>query len=90
MIESIQRYVEKGIRPGDFLTAVICNDLFEAIGRADEDNLRNLPAIVGYFYNKTPPPCWGSPQKMNAWRHAIDQDQLKGIEALEQRDEEPV
>lgn len=64
---AIQRYIEEGCPPGHFLTAVICNDLQEACGRADDENLANLPAYVSYFYNKAPASCWGSPQKMAAW-----------------------
>lgn len=67
MMEAILRWIQHGIEPGDFLRAVINNDLREAIGRADDDNMRNLPAIVGYFYNEAPSSCWGSPEKAQAW-----------------------
>jgi hypothetical protein len=67
MMSSILNYVNWGIPPGDFLTAVICNDLKEAVGRADDENLRNIPAYVAYFYNEAPSPCWGSEKKMRAW-----------------------
>ena len=66
----ICRYVEYGIKPGDFLTAIIRNDLKEAVGRADEENMRNLPAYVAYFYNEVPSPAWGSKEKMEAWMEA--------------------
>ncbi len=48
---SITRYVEQGIKPGGFLTAVLSNDLRNATGRADEQNLAALPAIVRWFAN---------------------------------------
>ena len=67
MMPGIKRYIEHGIKPGDFLTAVISNDLREACGRADEENLANLPAFVGYFYNEAPSMCCGSPEEMNGW-----------------------
>lgn len=67
MMHAIKAYVERGEVPGDFLQAVICNDLKEAVGRADYENLRNLPAFVGYFYNEAPADCWGSRAKMQAW-----------------------
>lgn len=51
---SIMRYVEQGIQPGGFLTAVLCNDLYNATGRADRENLAALPAIVRWFANKCP------------------------------------
>ena len=64
---AIQRYVDNGIRPGRFLEAVICNNLFASVGEADEENLQNLPAYTAYFYNETPSACWGSKEKMEAW-----------------------
>lgn len=67
MMGAITRYIEHGVQPGDFLTAVLDNNLLEAIGRADEDNMANLPAYVGYFHNEAPSPCWGSPAKRRAW-----------------------
>lgn len=67
MMKGIERYVEERILPGDFLQAIICNDLKETIGRADDENLRNIPAYVAFFYNETPATCWGSEIKMNNW-----------------------
>ena len=67
MMEGIIRYIDKRIKPGDFLTAVITNDLTEAVSRADEENMQNLPAYVNYFYNEAPSPCWGSKEKMEEW-----------------------
>lgn len=67
MLAAIRRYVEQGIAPGHFLTAVIDNDLKEAVSRADDDNMANLPAFVGYFYNEAPGGCWGSPDSRRAW-----------------------
>jgi len=67
MMPGIKRYLEQGIEPGDFLVAVICNNLHGAIGQADDENLANLPAFVGYFYNETPRGCWGSQEIMEKW-----------------------
>lgn len=67
MLDALRRYVDDHCPVGDFLTSVICNDLREACGRADEDNLRNLPAFVAYLYNEAPSPCWGSKEKMQKW-----------------------
>ena len=67
MLVAIRSYTQMHIQPGDFLAAVICNNLCEACGRADDDNLANLPAFVAYFYNEVPAACWGSRKKMLAW-----------------------
>ena len=68
MAIKIDEYIEEGAPVGDFLTAVICNNLQDAVGHADPENLANLRAFTSYFYNYAPSPCWGSPEKMEAWR----------------------
>ena len=67
MAGGIDRWIEAGIPPGHFLAAVICNDLRDAIARADAENLANLPAYIGYFHNEAPSACWGSPKKFAEW-----------------------
>lgn len=74
MMGGIRRYIEQGIPPGDFLTAVIENNLCEGMGRADDENLHNLPAFLAYFYNEAPSPCWGSPEKRREWVKARLED----------------
>ena len=67
MAGGIERYINKGIMPGPFLTAVLENNLKEAVGQADDENINNLPAYCGYFYNEAPAPCHGSPKAVRAW-----------------------
>jgi len=78
MVRAIKRYIEHGIGPGHFLTAVICNDLRGAVWQADEENMRNLPAFVTYFYNEAPSTCWGSHEKMVAWMNGMRDDNKQG------------
>ena len=70
MMGGIRRYIDEQIPPGHFLTAVLCNDLKEACGRADDENMRNLPAYVAYLYNEVPANCWGSEDAVNKWLQA--------------------
>ncbi len=67
MMAAIERYTTGRVKPGAFLCAVICNNLREACAQADDENLANLPAFIGYFYNEAPSQCWGSAEKMAAW-----------------------
>ena len=67
MMGVINRYIKQHIPPGDFLSAVIDNDLREAVARADDENMANLPAFVAYFYNAAPVGCWGSSENRRAW-----------------------
>ena len=36
---ALDRYVDHGLEPGGFLTAVLTNDLFGAVARADSENI---------------------------------------------------
>ena len=74
MQAALRRYVLQGIKPGDFLTAVICNDLRNAVGRADAVNLPLLKLYVQWFYNVAPGACWGSLENMNEWINARNQE----------------
>jgi hypothetical protein len=67
MREPIYRYVNHGVKPGSFLCAVIDNDLLNAVGCADFENLQCLAAFVGYFHNEAPSACHGSREKREAW-----------------------
>lgn len=67
MMEKIREYIFEHHPVGHFLTAVICNDLKDAVGKADDENLPNLAAYVGFFYNEAPGTCWGSKEKMDQW-----------------------
>ncbi len=60
-------YYENGIPPGDFLTAVINNDLKEAVGRADDTNVNALKAYVMWFYNQAPTGSWGHAGACDEW-----------------------
>ena len=40
MAAGMRRYIEYGIAPGSFMTAILCNDLMEAAQRADDTNRR--------------------------------------------------
>ena len=63
----IERWIEPGIRPGSFLSAVLRNDLRTACEKADDTNRYLLFEYVSFFYNHAPSSCWGSPEKFAAW-----------------------
>ena len=67
MHPAIDRYLNEHIKPADFLSAVICNDLTEAVQRADAVNIQQLPAFVTYFYHYAPPGSWGSKEAFDKW-----------------------
>jgi hypothetical protein len=77
MMGGIERYVEHGIPPGDFLSAIISNNLSGAVSHADEENCRNIPAYVGYLYNNVPSGCWGSPENFERWLRVKREERME-------------
>ena len=69
MQRAVVFYVLYRLRPGHFLTAVLSNDLVEAIGRGDDTNCALLREWVRLFYNceVIPGNCWGSKQHVLDW-----------------------
>lgn len=65
--ESLDRYAREGIPTGEFLRAVLENDLKEAIGRADWINGPSIHHIVSYCYNHLPSTSWGSLERVDSW-----------------------
>ncbi len=63
----IDNYAQDHVPPGGFIRAVMENNLFEAFGRADEENFAAMGEIVRYIYNHTPSNCHGSPERVRAW-----------------------
>ena len=69
--ETIDEWVRCGRPTGDFVRAVLENDLTEAIGRADYLNLEALPHIVAYLYNYVDLRAWGSKAKVARWEEEM-------------------
>ena len=64
---SLKRYVERGTQPGQFLQAVLSNDLREAVGRADAEAMASLRRFVQFCHCDLPSPCWGNQTKVQEW-----------------------
>ena len=67
ILEGLREYGLHHVPAGGFLHAVLCNNLHEAVCRADVDSLAAIRQIVLYVYNVMPSPCWGSQEKVQAW-----------------------
>lgn len=66
MHHAIIGYIEHGAPVGDFLSAVIENDLISAAKRADQHNQRALWEWAGVLY-WSPRDAWGSKEVREAW-----------------------
>ena len=78
LMQHLIDWVDLGRPMGHFLTALVENDLAEAVSRADEHSLRVLPALVGWLYNEAPSECWGGKEKARLWS---EHRGLSGIDA---------
>lgn len=65
--ESLYEYVQNGRRTGDFLEAVLVNDLYAAVNSADSTNSNLLREYVMFLYNHVPMVCRGSLDRYRKW-----------------------
>ena len=71
MHEPLRRYVINHLPVGSFLTAVLSNDLLQAVNSADKQNSKALVNWVRLVYNYLPSKCSGSPQAVNEWLQKV-------------------
>lgn len=85
ILEDLRNYGLHHVPVSGFLHAVLCNNLHEAVCRADVDSLAAIRQIVLYVYNAMPSPCWGSPEMVEAWlkRRTAAEDQPQHGESCE-------
>ena len=67
MQDGMKLYIEEGIEPGSFMSAVLCNDLMEACNRADHVNIERLRDYASFLYNHAPRSCYGSREIFSKW-----------------------
>lgn len=65
--DGLLRYLDHGVMPGDFLRAVLANDLAEAVGRADPQSFAGLRDLVGWVRYNISPGLRGSREAIEEW-----------------------
>lgn len=73
-LQALNEYLSEKHPPGDFLHAVLCNNLARAFMKADDKNIANMYAIVKHIYNNFPANAWGSADNVQAWVDSREQD----------------
>jgi hypothetical protein len=66
-IEGLVEFVAAGRPTGSFLEAVISNDLFDALGRADHVNRTRIFEIASWLFNHAPRASYGSREAYQQW-----------------------
>ena len=69
---TIHNYVLNGLSPGGFTTALLSNDLFVALARADYWNVSNLKRITDSVIHNLPIQSYGTYDKVNDWINDVD------------------
>lgn len=77
MREGVKLYLERGLKPGSFLLAVLENDLAEAFARADETNRMALYNWVRFLCSEMPKKSWGSKEEVEAWMKKKREEDLR-------------
>lgn len=78
----MQRYIENGTIPGDFLVAIICNNLVDAYGQADDINTERMRDYAVFLYNEAPRGSWGSVQIMKRW------NEIGGLKGMTEKEKD--
>ena len=73
-------YIEQGIKPGDFMTAVLRDQFHEAIVRADHINKVRLRDWADWLHWDIPMAAHGSVEEVNTWM------EHKGLEGWDEAD----
>ncbi len=76
----MRRYIERGIRPGDFLMAVLRNDFVRALMLAGRKARQRIFDIAEFLYYEAPIACWGNKDAVEEW---IKLGGLEGIRKAE-------
>ena len=75
LVPGIKRYVDKGIMPGHFLTALFSDKLTDTFARADETNAPLIKDWIRWVYNEMPGSLVGSIEKME--RHVNESQEIR-------------
>jgi len=68
MRQGYLRYLQYGIKPGSFGTAILSNDLKNAVCTADHINSQYIITTVKFMIWNFPANAWGSDEIVNNWK----------------------
>ena len=84
---ALLRYRDHGLPPGSFLTSVLSNDLFGAVGRADHQNIHALKDICTWINMRMPAIAWGDIERVGNW---VDEGGIVGRQKRTEKEQEDV
>lgn len=81
MEESITGYVFEGRPVGNFLQALLKNNLQMTFAYADEQNRKRIHQWVQFIYNDVPADCWGDDERIKNWIEIGGYDPLNQVKS---------
>ena len=75
-MRTLYQYATDGSIPGDFVIAVLNNDLYGAINNAPLLEIDSIIALVNYLLICFPLQCYGSPEKVGKWLNETKQSKM--------------
>lgn len=67
VLRGLMNYVNYGLPVGGFLTAVLENDLRNAVQLADPLSWETIRPLMFLLHNEAPSRCWGCPERVKRW-----------------------
>lgn len=78
MHEGVTQYILNGVAPGNFLTAVLSNNLVDAYKYADGSNRICMEQWARLLYNELPSCLWGSIRTVQDWSELCEKIRKEG------------
>lgn len=81
--QPLEKFIDEGVRPGEFLEAFLTNDLFGTLANADFASRRRLADIANFIDSFVPGVCYGSKKTFDDW---IEIGGMAGFAAARQQE----
>ena len=79
LAQTLEHYLMRGFAPGGFTTAVLANDLYAAVARADHWNKPAIAEIVQAVADTCPVNAYGSYEAVRDWLDDKDSRRSKYV-----------
>lgn len=66
-VPGLKRWLEHGVQPGGFLSAVLCNNFSNVVFKSDQRNAGPLLEYAIFLWHDMPLGSWGSVDRCQAW-----------------------
>jgi len=75
-MRTLYQYATDGSIPGEFITAVLCGDLYAAFNTAPKEDLPLINSLVQYITIRLPIESWGNSDKYGNWINKMKKSKM--------------